>query len=136
MEHKTYITNRRTKIQGIGGYVNIPYGTEVGVDSGYIHYQGVLICAVTSENAHIYFSQNDDGYGTRRGALVRAIKNTLEHRDTNYQARWDKVWEDPLCKKYKMPELEDFWLWNHDFYNAGIEDLKYIADLVGAKEGH
>ena len=32
MEYKTYITNRRAKIQGIGGYVNLPYGTEVSVD--------------------------------------------------------------------------------------------------------
>lgn len=27
--------------------------------------------------------------------------------------------------------LEDYWLWNHEFYNAPIEDLRYIAKLVG-----
>ena len=71
----------------------------------------------------------------QRGNLVRAIKNTLERRDANYQNRWNKVWEDALCQKYKKPEHEDYWLWNHDFYNADIEDLKYIANLIGAKEG-
>ena len=136
MEYKTYIVTRRAKIDGIGGYVNLPYGTEVSVDNnGFICYQGRPICADTSENAHIYFSQNDDGNGVRRGSLVRAIKNTIERRDSNYQNRWDKVWKDPLCQKYKIPEFDDFWLWNHDFYNADIEDLKYIANLIGAKEG-
>ena len=53
---------------------------------------------------------------------MRAIKNTLERRDSNYQNRWDKVWEDTLCQKYKKAGHEDYWLWNHDFYNADIED--------------
>ena len=135
MEHKTYITNRRAKIQGIGGYVNLPYGTEVSVEGRFLYYQGKSICSVTSNNAHTYFSQNDDGNGAQRGSLVRAIKNTLERKDSNYQNRWDKVWDDQLCQKYKRPEHEDFWLWNHDFYNASSEDLKYIANLIGAKEG-
>ena len=39
------------------------------------------------------------------------------------------------ARSIKRKEHEDFWLWNHDFYNAGIDDLKYIAKLVGAKEG-
>ena len=125
MEHKTYITNRRAKIQGIGGYVNLPYGTEVSVEGRFLYYQGKSICSVTS----------NDGNGAQRGSLVRAIKNTLERKDSNYQNRWDKVWDDQLCQKYKRPEHEDFWLWNHDFYNASIEDLKYIANLIGAKEG-
>ena len=66
---------------------------------------------------------------------MRAIKNTLERRDSNYQNRWDKVWEDTLCQKYKKAGHEDYWLWNHDFYNADIEDFKYIANLIAAKEG-
>ena len=109
--------------------------TEVSVEGRFLYYQGKSICSVTSNNAHTYFSQNDDGNGAQRGSLVRAIKNTLERKDSNYQNRWDKVWDDQLCQKYKRPEHEDFWLWNHDFYNASIEDLKYIANLIGAKEG-
>ena len=41
------------------------------------------------------------------------------------------VWADPLCQKYKRPEHEDFWIWNHDFYDAPVEDLWHIAALVG-----
>lgn len=134
MEYKTYVVNRRAKFQGIGIYVNLPYGTEVSAEGHYIYYQEKRVCAVTSNKAHEFFSQNDDGNGLRRGSLVRAIKNTLERRGVNYQKRWDKVWGDPLCQKYRRSEHEDFWLWNHDFYNASIDDLKYIANLVGAKE--
>lgn len=134
MEYKSYIVNKRAKIQGIEGYVNLPYGTEVSAEGQFIYYQGKRICAVTSSNAHTFFSQNDDGNGLQRGRLVRAIKNTLERRGVNYQKRWNKVWEDPLCQKYRRSEHEDFWLWNHDFYNASVDDLKYIANLVGAKE--
>ena len=43
------------------------------------------------------------------------------------------MWADPLCQKYKRPEHEDFWIWNHDFYDAPVEDLRHIAALVGAK---
>lgn len=34
------------------------------------------------------------------------------------------------CLKYKRKDHEDFWLWNHDFYNASIEDLEYIKSLI------
>ena len=62
-----------------------------------------------------------------------AIKATLEKRDAGYQARWNKVWADPRCERYKRPEHEDWWVWNYDFYNAPIPDLQHIASLVGAK---
>ena len=57
----------------------------------------------------------------------------LERRDDGYQARWDKVWGDPLCQKYRRPEHEDFWLWNYDFFNAPVVDLYHIARLIGAR---
>lgn len=135
MSYQNYITNKRAKFDGISGYVNIPYGTELVSEDGYLYYMGKPLCAVTSRNAHEYFSQNDDGNGLVRGRLVRSIKNTLERKDMAYQSRWDKVWDDRLCQKYKRVEHDDHWLWNHDFYGAGIEDLNYIANLVGAKEG-
>ena len=45
--------------------------------------------------------------------------------------------QEKMCirDRYKKAGHEDYWLLNHDFYNADIEDLKYIANLVGAKEG-
>lgn len=60
---------------------------------------------------------------------MAAIKKKLEKRDSGYQARWDKVWGDELCQKYRRHEHEDWWLWNHDFYSAPIPDLRHIASL-------
>ena len=86
---------------------------------------------VFSENAHQHFARNDDGKGMERGQLIRAIMGRLQKRDNEYQARWDKVWDDSLCQKYKRTEHQD-WIWNHGFYNASMDDLEHIAELVGA----
>ena len=96
-------------------------------------YKDLPLCTVTSKNAYVYFPINDDGRGFGRGGLVDAIKTRLEKRDGSYQARWDKVWAAPVCQRYRRPNHEDHWLWNHDFYNAPVEDLQSIARLVGAK---
>ena len=90
-----------------------------------------VICGVTSQNAYDFFSQNDDGKGRERGDLVSFILIRLEKKDAERQSRWDKVWNDPLCQKYKRPEHEDHWIWNFDFYNAPVEDLRHISKLIG-----
>ena len=97
-------------------------------------YGDKLLCVATSENAHQFFARDDDDAGMLRGKLTQAIQKTLAKRDANYQNRWDKVWEDPTCQPYKRIEYADFWLWNHDFFNADIDTLRHIAKLVGAKE--
>lgn len=102
--------------------------------NGYIFHGDKLLCVVTSENAHQFFARDDDGAGMLRGKLTQAIQKTLAKRDANYQNRWDKVWIDPACQPYKRIEYTDFWLWNHDFFNADIDTLRHIAKLVGAKE--
>ncbi|MGM9602434.1 MAG: isoaspartyl peptidase [Faecousia sp.] len=132
-QHKRYITRKRARFISGGKQVNIPYGTPLEVRDGFLFWEGRPLCTVTSQNAYDYFSQDDDGRGLERGGLVDAIKSRLEKRDAGYQARWDKVWESPLCLKYKRPEHEDYFLWNHDFYNAPIGDLQSIAALVGAR---
>lgn len=127
-----YATVKRAKFNGISGAVNLPYGTQVECENGFIRKDGKNICRITSHNAHEFFSPDDDGNGLKRGKLVQAIKDTLENRDAGYQARWDKVWEDGVCRKYKRIEHEDFWLWNHEFFCAPMCDLWHIARLVGA----
>ncbi len=87
-----------------------------------------------SENAHQFFAQNEDGEGLKRGQLTQAIQKTLARRDKQYQGRWDRVWDDPVCQKYKRADHEDYWLWNHDWFQADINTLRHIAALVGAKE--
>lgn len=130
-----YITHKRFKGKGITGDVNLPVFTELRTANHYLVYGTDIICADKSENAHLYFARNDDGNGIERGKLTRAIKSRLSKKDDAYQDRWDRVWEDQLCLKYKRPEFDDFFLWNHEFYNAPIEDLRYIAGLIGAKGG-
>ena len=125
-----YITTKRFKGQTITSKVNIPYGTEVQCVIGYLVYDNQPICADHSQNAYDYFARNDDGKGLERGKLIQEIKKVLSKKDSEYQARWDKVWDDEVCLKYKRVEYSDYWLWNHEFYNAEIEDLRYIAGLL------
>lgn len=128
-----YIVHRRFKTKAICGDVNIPYGTVCTVEGAFIMQKGKRICAITSENAHQFFSLNDDGCGLERGKLTQTIQKILAKRDKKYQARWDKVWKDHVCQQYKRFEHQDYWLWNHAFYNAPIKDLKHIATLIGVK---
>lgn len=125
-----YIVHTRFKGKAICGEVNLPAMTECTLEESTICYEGQPLCYVRSDNAHNHFARNDDGQGMTRGKLIRAIQNRLAKRDEQYQARWDKVWEDPLCQQYRRPEHADHWLFDHKFYEAPIEDLRYIEKLV------
>jgi hypothetical protein len=113
--------------------VNIPYGSILDTQDGFLLWKGQPLCVETCQNSHDFFSQNDDDLGLERGALVAAILTLMEKRDAEHQARWDKVWTDPLCQQYKRPDHEDFWVWNHRFFGAPVADLQHIAAMVGAK---
>lgn len=132
MQYKNYLCRKRARFDGISGQVNIPYGTALICQDGFLMHQNKPLCGITSQNAYDFFSQNDDGMGRERGDLVGRILSRLQKRDSGYQARWNKVWEDARCQKYKRPEHEDHWIWNFDFYNGPVEDLRHIASLIGA----
>ena len=132
MQYKNYLCRKRARFDGISGQVNIPYGTALICQDGFLMHQNKPLCVITSQNAYDFFSQNDDGMGRERGDLVGRILSKLQKRDVGYQARWNKIWEDSRCQKYKRPEHEDHWIWNFDFYNGPVEDLRYIAGLIGA----
>lgn len=132
MQYKNYLCRKRARFDGISGQVNIPYGTALICQDGFLMHQNKPLCGITSQNAYDFFSQNDDGRGRERGDLVGRILSRLQKRDSGYQARWNKVWEDARCQKYKRPEHEDHWIWNFDFYNGPVEDLRHIAGLIGA----
>ena len=128
-----YIVTKRAKFDSISGPINLPDGTEVEEKDGVLYHEGNPLCFATSQNAYDHFTRNDDGQGTERGKLTQAIIQTLSKRDKDHQARWDKVWEDELCQKYKRLEHADYWLWNHEFYNAPIADIHHIAAIINAK---
>lgn len=132
MQYKNYLCRKRARFDGISGQVNIPYGTALICQDGFLMHQNKPLCGITSQNAYDFFSQNDDGMGRERGDLVGRILSRLQKRDSGYQARWNKVWEDARCQKYKRPEHKDHWIWNFDFYNGPVEDLRHIAGLIGA----
>lgn len=121
-----YVTYKRFKQTAICGDVNIPALSKCELIGPFICYDKKPICVATSENAHTYFVRNDDGRGEDRGNLIISIKHQLQ-KDTS---KWDKVWGDVICEKYRRTEHTDHWLWNHDFYNAPIKDLEYIYKMI------
>lgn len=146
-----YLTHKRFRQRAICGEVNIPALTECESVNGMICLGDKQLCLIYSENAHLYFARNDDGNGLERGQLTCAIIELLTKKDylldgydEKYERKikahneradeaWEKVWEDDVCRKYKRIEHADHWLWNHAFYNADIETLRYIAELVGVR---
>lgn len=128
-----YITFSRFKGVAICGDVNIPALTKVDERGDMIFLDDKPVCFTRSENAHKHFARNDDGQGMERGRLTRAIMETLAKKDEKHQERWDKIWEDGLCQKFKHPLHSDHWLWNNAFYNAEISELEHIYNLI--KEG-
>lgn len=131
--YNTYITIKRFEGHAICGDINLPEGTELKVVRNFILCDNGPICTTASQTAYDYFAQNDDGNGLKRGELTQDILKRLRKlkaTDSRYAHVWDKIWNDSICLKYKRAEHDDHWLWNYDFYNAEIEDLEYIRNLV------
>lgn len=129
-----YIVHRRFRHETACDRFNIPAMTECDEVDNIIMYNGRQVCYIKSSNAHQFFARNDDGNGLMRGKLTQAIQKTLAKQDDDYEDRWDKVMNDPMCQPYRRKEHNDRWFWNHEFYEADIEMLKHIADLIGVKE--
>ena len=130
-----YVCHHRFRGKSISGEVNIPAMTQLDCVDGMIILSGSKICAVNSENGHQHFARDDDGNGMLRGRLTQDIMRRLRKNDKEHQKRWNAVWDDAICQKYKRDNQQDYWLWNNDFYSADIASLQHIARLVGAKEG-
>lgn len=127
----SYITTRRAKFLGINGPVNLPYGTKLDQQGRFVYYDGKALCTTNSNSARLYMAPDYDGYGLERGALITTIKATLGRKDADHQKRWDKIWGALMCKRYRNPEHQDFWVWNQAFYEAPLCDLQSIARLIG-----
>lgn len=127
-----YITAKRFKRDGIGGHFNIPYGTKLEKRDGVLVYDDKAVCKSRSAAAHEYFASNVDGRGLDRWKLSHAIIDTLGGYSGDSEL-WKLIFEDDLAQKYRRPEHQDHWLWNDAFFNASIEDLKYLAILIGVK---
>ena len=130
-EYGTYITRKRARFDAaFGEPVNIPFGTEVKLEGDFLCLDGKPLCYPASLISLDHFVQNDDGQGEGRATLVNTILTRLHKEDGWGRKRWAVIWADELCQKYKRPEHPDHWLWNPDFYNAPLEDLRHIATLI------
>ena len=101
MEHENYITRKRAKFEAICGHVNIPYGTALINQGGFLMWNGKQICGITSQNAFDFFSHNDDGRGRERGDLVSAILIQLERRTKTTRAGGIRFGPIPFVKSTK-----------------------------------
>lgn len=123
---------RRFKGDAICGEVNIPYGTELMVQDGFVVFpDGRKITRVYSQNYIQHFALNDDGQGLVRGKLTYAIDFSPRERKhkNGYVFRLSEDEIDMIRKdwsKYLMP-YDDTILFNNDFYDAPIEDLQKLA---------
>lgn len=136
-----YLVIKRFRGQCLSGTVNLPYGTVCERDGEMITKDGNALVVATSENAHQFFARDDDGQGLERGKLTQEIQTRLSppplgkrESKTEYekrQAAWDRIWNDPELRPYKMREHADHWLWNQAFFDADVETLKYILQVIG-----
>ena len=125
-----YITTKRFKQKGMGQDFNLPFNTECEVINNTICYKNIPICYTTSQNAYDYFSRNDDSQGLYRSQLVQRIIKTLSNRDEQYQDRWNRLWANTKLYKFRRKDFNDYWIWGYEFYNADIQDLEYIYNLI------
>jgi hypothetical protein len=58
-----YITIKRYKKTGIGGYFNIPWNTPVDEKDGVLYHNNRPICVARSYSSHEHFARDDDGHG-------------------------------------------------------------------------
>lgn len=130
-----YVTVKRFKRNGIDGYFNIPYGTEVEEKDGFVYFKGSRICSAKSAVMREYFAKNDDGCGIKRSELAHAIIDAMQIQNGEskeaWQKRWDVLWNDPISTKYKKDESDTTFIWSIDFFNGPLIDLWHIAALVG-----
>lgn len=127
----------------MGKTVNLPSGTKCELNGDYIFHDMTPLVTDTSNDAHVYFSRDDDGKGLLRGKLTQRIVQELSNvqlpaHPTPLQRKsaaakrkaWDRIWADLSLRKFKRIEYADHWYWNHAFYNAEIADLEYILQII------
>lgn len=134
-----YITHHRFKGKAAcGETLNIQYGKKIEISGNFIvTSDGKAICYSTSENAHKHFARNDDGNGLERGALTYAI--AYGKRSVNSKSRQIYRFSDKEIEMLKrewrhfLKSDVDVILFNHDFFNADILELREMAKSLKIK---
>ena len=125
-----YITHRRfNKIAACGEKMNIPFKSTVNTVAGFIANGSRAICRTESKDAYMHFARNDDGHGIERGKLTYDIAYAGRNvkRDDGFRHRFTDAEIKMLEKEYPhFLKKTDFILFNYEFFNAGIEELREL----------
>ena len=128
-----YVVTKRFKGRAICGDLNLPFGTECFAKNEILYCDKGAICSVKSQNSYVYFTWNGDGCGEKRRKLIDSVVRNLDRgkqSKESYDEKWEMVWKDDTCLKYKRTDCNDRWLWSYAFYHAEISDLLYIERLI------
>ena len=133
-----YICHHRFKgITAGAGEMNIPFGSKFQTIGKFIATPDAKgICYITSDAAYRHFARNDDNEGLKRGALTYAIayaKREKKHKD-GHVFRLSEGEIEMLMRDYPhfLKDTETI-LFNHDFFNAEINELQELAAALGIK---
>ena len=133
----TYIChNTYNGITETGRHAHIERGEELPLIGNRIARDGAPVCSVASAVSHRHFARNDDGQGLRRGAFIYAIAyepREREHSD-GHVYRFSEKEISMLQEKWAHFLKQDSpILFNHEFHEAGIQELEELANELGIK---
>lgn len=106
-----YLVTKRFKGRAVCGRLNLPFGTKCMEKKGWICCDEGIVCNTRSENAHDFFTWDGDGCGEKRRKLIDGISRNLDGSRQSkeaYDAKWEVVWNDDTCLKYKRKEYSDY----------------------------
>ena len=134
-----YIVHHRCREKDMTGKdMNLRFGTKLRCENGIIYAEYGPLCYDTSENAHRYFARNDDGQGLRRGALTWAIAYAQRIRYNRANDRVQRFSDAEIetlerdWSRYLIGDLPVI-LFNHDFFNAEVDELERMADALNIR---
>lgn len=135
---KTFIARKRYKGLSLNKMnLNIPMRSELFCEAGVLFYKDIPVAFATSQVSLDYFTENDDGEGMKRGKIIEEILSILVNKPNNSESdnrkrleAWDRVWSSEFCVPFKREDHSDFWLWNYEFYNTSVNNLKIILQIV------
>ena len=126
-----YIVFRHFKDLAICGEVDLPVGTKLDSCGDFLTLDGKIITRIYSDNYCRHFSCNHDRQGLKRGNLTYAIAYSERHAGNGF--RFSDHEQEILRRDWAhflMP-YDDVILFNNSFFDATIEDLTKIAQMLG-----
>lgn len=131
MKYNQYITKKRCKINGIGGNVNIPYGTICDVVDGYIMYKNKIVCACRSQNGKDYFwgyDKYNPDEEIKRQELAEELYNIAPNDSVEDLMKSDNTWN-------QYGHLEEMitgymWMWNDDIIDKSYLELNRLMTCI------